>query len=843
MKPIPNDPIMPQWARRPPQLIAMARKSAADPARTRFTTLLAEHLAGGIRPGTAAGEPWTDAAFAAEVQSSREDSDFVSPRSVSNWRKGKSLPTEIEPILRALFGAVRGAGDQLHAAARKELREAYLAARNAAVIAEAKPDPAGATWVPQGDQLVIDRTARPSDELAATDKLRQQLQAAIRDMAAELIGPTDRLRNSPTWGTLSATVIAFHAAVDGDPLLMSERLGEAYARLLRLGRFLETDIRVQRDPVATDNPLDPDIHGLLTDVVRTAAPWLRGFPTVVAWDDEAGKALVRADLFQPAREFARVARRQEAISEQDAAEMELLADTADAKDYQGQKAGNRAVGGTKNLILGAAEISATARAGALPVNSPAQLRLVQRARATLAEAEAQIEAIAATMQADLRQALHALVEEARRPDRSAVADVPASPVPDDTAADRPAWDGLPSAAGQARLRERTLSFAQQYPITSFQGGSLTIEYTLGYTLMDRDRWVAQGSPHPEEVSKQQVIEATRTFLADKRFKDVITLYLLGAQGEAQLRDEITSRVASYISAVGVRLISTAVILSIPEKDFIEGRRLTLPTTAYSLADPNLAPPMKLSLLVRVASTMEAREAFARALTEHDAFEWRVNSAVRGAVRASLRRVGALQYYASHYVNAAPVSYSGAAPTEITADDPMTLRLRGDVDAELRTKFGLEVVLIDLEPGDADPLIDRMKALTKLAIPLPVAMKIGDETTRVWLEADGTIFIVSIDPENWSSFYSNAARIGSAEAHVAKIVDTLIHTLRMTQAAIGQPGLTDIRSADFRQLVVRAFTDRVRREFGLLVQLNPLMLRIKGPGGGDEQDRDTLRLIQ
>ncbi|MGD0103495.1 MAG: hypothetical protein ABSC06_05595 [Rhodopila sp.] len=399
-----------------------------------------------------------------------------------------------------------------------------------------------------------------------------------------------------------------------------------------------------------------------------------------------------------------------------------------------------------------------------------------------------------------------------------------------------ALDILASARGQARLRERTLSFAQPYPITGVQGGSLTIEHTLGYALRDRDRWVAQGSPHPEEVIKPQVVEATRTFLAGKRFKDVVALYLAGAQGEAQLRDTITSRVAPYVSAIGVRLVSTAVILSIPEKDFIEGRRLTFPTAAYSLADPNLAPPMKLSLLVRVASTTEAREAFARALTEHDAFKDKVNTAVLDAVRASLRRVGALQYYASHYVNGAPDPYPGAAPMEMTTDDPVTLRLRGDVDAELRAKFGLEVVRIDLEPGDADPLIERMKALTRLPVPLPEEMKVtferGDEATRVWLEADGTIFIVSIDPENWSSFYNNAARIGSAEAHVAKIVETLTQTLRMTQAAIVQPGLTGVRAADFRQLVVDHFTTRVRKEFGLLVQLSPLMLRIKRPGAGD-----------
>ena len=125
--------------------------------------------------------------------------------------------------------------------------------------------------------------------------MRQQLQVAIREFAATLADRAKRLSNSPLWGDLPATAAAFHAVVDGDPLRMPEQLGIAYARLLRLGRFLETNSRVRDDPMQEHDPLDPDIHGLLTDLVRTAAPWLRGFPTVAAWDDAAGKALVRAE--------------------------------------------------------------------------------------------------------------------------------------------------------------------------------------------------------------------------------------------------------------------------------------------------------------------------------------------------------------------------------------------------------------------------------------------------------------------------------------------------------------------------------------------------------------------
>jgi hypothetical protein len=314
----------------------MARKPPADTARARFAAMLTKHLADGTRPATASGEPWTYAEFAKEVPSSHVDKTR-SPNSPSDWCSGRSLPVEIEPILRALFGPF--GPTSRHAEAREALRLAFLAAR-AEKIAHAKRDPAGAQWVAKDQDFAIDRTARPTDERAALDPLRQQLQTAIRAMAGALVHSANRLANTRTWGSLSATAAAFETIMAGDPRTLPQRLGDAYPLLLQLGRFLETDIRVQRDPAAFDDPLAPDIHGLLTDLVRTAAPWLRGFPTVAAWDDAAGKALVRADLFQPAREFTRIARANQAISERDAAEMELLSETADTRDFQGQKAGN-----------------------------------------------------------------------------------------------------------------------------------------------------------------------------------------------------------------------------------------------------------------------------------------------------------------------------------------------------------------------------------------------------------------------------------------------------------------------------------------------------------------------
>ena len=456
----------------------MARNPTGESASARFAKLLSEHLARGTRPATKAGEPWKYAEFAREVESSRESgaSNHVSARSPSNWCRGSAFPMEIEPILRALFGPA--ASQRYRQVDADALREAYVAARNeknAAVIARAKPNPAGERWGTRDDQLVIDRSTRATDKNAALEPLHQQLQAAIARMAAELVEPAKRLLNSRTWRGLAGTAAAFRDVVDGDPQEMPERLGNAYALLLRLGRFLETDVRLQRDTAALDDPLDPDIHGLLTDVVRTAAPWLRGFPTVAAWDDAAGKALVRADLFQPAREFTRIAQAQQAISEMDAAEMEQLAEAADVSDYQGQKAGNRAVGSAQNLIIAAARVVSPSL---LKTDISSNPLLVQRAGTTLTAAVDQVEAFAAALPVDVAQALRALVEEVLR--RTS------KPLPVEPSMDLPLPDDIEEQA-RAMILEGHAPPAAWCPFIhtlSFHGTTLdNLELLVGLTAL------------------------------------------------------------------------------------------------------------------------------------------------------------------------------------------------------------------------------------------------------------------------------------------------------------------------------------------------------------------------
>jgi hypothetical protein len=114
-------------------------------------------------------------------------------------------------------------------------------------------------------------------------------------------------------------------------------------------------------------------------------------------------------LFRPARDFAHTARAKEAIGERDAAEIEQLAEAADAVDFFGQKAGGRLIGDAWNLLLALAAVQAASRTRA---GFDATRPIVRRAAATLAAAREELKELAASRPNDLREALEALTEEA-----------------------------------------------------------------------------------------------------------------------------------------------------------------------------------------------------------------------------------------------------------------------------------------------------------------------------------------------------------------------------------------------------------------------------------------------
>src|SRR5438045_3933177 len=104
----------------------MSLNSRLTLKRLKFAAHLNALLEDGVG-NSKAGEPWTNSGFAKMVTSSRENAatNHVSANSVANWRKGKSLPSEISSIVRAIYGPDKTSSPT----ARESLRTLFMEAR------------------------------------------------------------------------------------------------------------------------------------------------------------------------------------------------------------------------------------------------------------------------------------------------------------------------------------------------------------------------------------------------------------------------------------------------------------------------------------------------------------------------------------------------------------------------------------------------------------------------------------------------------------------------------------------------------------------------------------------
>jgi len=383
----------------------------------------------------------------------------------------------------------------------------------------------------------------------------------------------------------------------------------------------------------------------------------------------------------------------------------------------------------------------------------------------------------------------------------------------------------PVLADLGQLNERSARFLHDYAITGIRGDTLRIEHVIRFTLTDRDRWRAQNSPDPEAFLRDQMRKATELFLHDKRFEDVVGLYLAQG-GEALLGREVIARVSPIAATIGYRLDSSTAILAIPEHDFVVGTEIVLPESEYQLADAHLKPRMRLRVTVRVVDGNE----FARALARQDDFRGQICTAIEQDVRTTLRSRSALDYYNSPSVNGVALPPdAGAGLSQILVDDAFSGALLDRLGTMLGSRFGLEVTHLDIEPG-ADPIIDRMQGLANRSIPYSEVFPFrrGGPATTVEMKADATIFVTGLAPAHWSSFYRSVRHFADDTVHIEAIKAMLRQTLSMLEHALVGDGRAALLSRDLHVQVVERFTERLREEFGLEAKLRPLSLSVYRP---------------
>jgi Leucine-rich repeat (LRR) protein len=330
-----------------------AAKAESDPPinpTAAFATLFDQLLRAGRRPAPADSEPWTSAAFA-RTQPCRGDAAGVLPRTVANWRKGRSLPYQIDPILRALFGPLRNDGGS----EREALHAAYLAAReplDREALRRAKPNPVGEIFVVAGDQLAIDRNPSPDDvEVAATPAVAAQHAEALR--LAERLAPMIRRRGnslSAAWDDLLPTVERFLAAIQRPTAELPGVLAAMFQASVGMGGLVQQDDQLRAHREDGESPLPVDLRRVLLETVTASVLLSRAFPSNTLRDGIL-RDFWRPEAMPDARQVVADAKNEDVIEQRDVASLdEMIADAARA-GTQGEKSKGRLFATLRNVIL------------------------------------------------------------------------------------------------------------------------------------------------------------------------------------------------------------------------------------------------------------------------------------------------------------------------------------------------------------------------------------------------------------------------------------------------------------------------------------------------------------
>jgi hypothetical protein len=206
----------------------------------------------------------------------------------------------------------------------------------------------------------------------------------------------------------------------------------------------------------------------LVDLVRTAAPWARRFPTVRELDEETGAFLTRPHQLVAAEEALRTARSVELIRNRDAALLEGLLSSYSRGDGVSKKAGTRGFQSVRNLALAAIFTTYIATVGdEIAADSVA----IQKSKQFYLQAEASLVRVFRDASSDVRAAIKATLAELRASHQGGMQEAPSEP------ATSPA--GLPTASADEVRRKAARALGRRLDTTLVHQGGVLFASTDG----------------------------------------------------------------------------------------------------------------------------------------------------------------------------------------------------------------------------------------------------------------------------------------------------------------------------------------------------------------------------
>jgi Leucine-rich repeat (LRR) protein len=278
-----------------------------------------------------------------------------------------------------------------------------------------RQSPLGVRFEPAEDFFEISASGQPSDEEAGDHRITRQLHEQVKIKSSELVARAARLANTVEWQSLSHVSARFDELIQTNIENVSEHVGLVWAQLVSLGSFLEQDDDARQSPSAFSSQLDADIRRPLLDLLQTAGPWVRRFPSARELDEDHANFQTPRHAVEPALQILTTADDEAVIEGEDAQILEDALLAGGKSGVQSLKARSWGVLSVRNLIVGAMGVAAVGVASGaskqVGIEVARRSILAQKSIQLILSSEDALVQFLSSLPADIRSTVRALLDD------------------------------------------------------------------------------------------------------------------------------------------------------------------------------------------------------------------------------------------------------------------------------------------------------------------------------------------------------------------------------------------------------------------------------------------------
>ena len=254
------------------------------------------------------------------------------------------------------------------------------------------------------------------DREVAGDPLTQKLQSEIQRKARELNDRAVRLSNQAGWGGLAEAARLLTKFTSRPSIEIIDDIVTIWSLSVSLGAYVQQNEDALTNQAGMVDPLEADALRILRDLVTTAGPWIRRFPTGRLLDDEARQFSSSMSDIELATKFFQRVENAALIRDDDAKVVGVALNAGSGNGLQAQKAGGwgtKTVRNTGIAMIGILAIVFGGYGKEIGAGFARHSEIAQRIQKVFLEGEGDLIELLSHLPSDLRAALHSVLDAMR----------------------------------------------------------------------------------------------------------------------------------------------------------------------------------------------------------------------------------------------------------------------------------------------------------------------------------------------------------------------------------------------------------------------------------------------